>query len=322
MAKNPTNIAARKVLECSLLALRSIDSMLLGSIVKTSNAIAGRSGKIVTLGVGKSGLIAQKVASTLTSLGVSSVSIHPTDALHGDLGVVSPVDTVLAFSHSGNTRELLSVLRHVVKIGPLLVGICGDSSSRLAQISEHALVYRLAGEGSPQDLAPMASTTACLVIGDMLAAEVAVRRGFNRQKFAQLHPSGSLGLQFAFVSDIMLSGAQIPAIGLKEKFHNGLIEMTSKSMGVVAVLDVKHRIVGVLTDGDVRRFILSGKYSPSSMVSDAMTSSPKTMVISATLYDALQIMEKHRITSLFIVDKSRKLKGLLHLHQIVERQMT
>lgn len=313
--------AARNVLECSRSVLQSIDTAMVGRIIKAANAVTACRGKVVTIGVGKSGFIAQKVASTLTSLGVLAVFMNPIDALHGDLGIVSSDDAVIAFSHSGNTRELIEALRHIAKIGPLVVAVCGDASSALVQMSAQKIVYHLFGEGSPDDLAPMASTTTSLVVGDMLAAEIAQRRGFDRQKFAQNHPSGSLGLKSISVTDIMYTGAQLPVIRASASFHDGLTEMTDKSLGVVAVIDIKGRMIGLMTDGDVRRFILSGKYRPNAKMADVMMTSPKTVTITANLYDALKAMEQHRITTLFIVDSKNHPRGVMHLHQIAEHQL-
>lgn len=322
MTKSPKNkAAAHRVLDAAQRALKDIDIVSAGHIVKVANAIAACRGKVVTIGVGKSGYIAQKIASTMTSLGVMAVFVHPTDALHGDLGVVSSEDAVIAFSHSGDTRELVEALRHIAALKPLIVAISGNGTSRLASISTHKIIYSFAEEGSPHDLAPMASTTTTLVIGDMLAAEVAMRRGFSQQKFAQLHPSGSLGLKLACVEDVMYIGKQIPTIRSTASFTTALEEMTQKSLGVVAATDARGRIVGIITDGDIRRFIVSGKYSPRSTVAEAMRPQAKTITPRASLYEALRIMEQHRITSLFVVNGRQVPQGLIHLHQIVERQL-
>ena len=278
-------------------------------------------GKVITLGIGKSGFIAAKVASTLTSLGVSAVTIHPTDLMHGDLGNILPGDTVIAFSHSGNTKELLAPLAHVHRLGVPIVAVTGHRSSRLVALAKYDLVYHIDSEGSPHDLAPMASTTISLVIGDMLAAQVATLRGFTQQTFAKLHPSGTLGLQLTTVGELMIQGGALPVIEGSSSFHNAVNTINTKRLGVVAVIDGRGHLIGALTDGDVRRFILSGRPLADATVTDAMTAKPLSISADLSLLAALQAMESRKITSLFITSTSGKLEGLIHIHQIVERQL-
>lgn len=321
MSKTATKQAYRATVAAARKALALIGAGLGNAVGRAAQALAGRRGKIVTTGIGKSGFIAAKVAATMTSLGVPAVFLHPTDAMHGDIGLVSRDDAVIAFSHSGNTKELLGALYHLKRLGVPVVAVTGGRTSRLAAAAEHVLAYRIAGEGSPHDLAPMASTTVSLVIGDMLAAQLATLRGFTRQTFAQLHPSGTLGLQLTAVADVMLTGKGLPTVSRNASFHSALRHINDKKLGIVAVIDEGRRLVGALTDGDVRRFVLSGASVDRARVQQAMTARPRTIALDATLLDALRAMEERKITSLFVVDSHKHLKGMVHMHQIIERQL-
>jgi len=319
MPKTATNKAHSQVLAHARRALLGLDTRLLSCISRAARAIADTRGKIVTCGVGKSAFISQKVAATLTSLGIPAVFLHPTDALHGDLGIVGRHDVIIAFSHSGNTKELLGGLAHV-KVP--LISITGNARSKLAQRSDHPLVYRIKNEGSPHDLAPMASTTVSLVIGDMLAAQAASQKGFTRELFAQLHPAGTLGLQLMPVHKVMHSGRAMPLIRKELLLIDALRIVTAKGLGIGAVVDDRGRLIGAVSDGDIRRFLLKGGNPVTARVNKAMSRKPETISADQSLLSALAQMEKCKVTALFVLDDDGSPRGIVHMHQIVAQQLT
>lgn len=321
MAKTAMNRAHRRVLDSVRKAVSAVGPRLGNEVAVAGTFLGSLSGKIVTTGIGKSGFIAQKIAATLTSLGVPAVFLHPTEALHGDLGIVGPDDAVLAFSHSGNTKELIGTLHHLYSGKTPIVSVCSDRKSRLAAMSRFALIYPFTDEGSPHGLAPMASTTLSLLVGDMLAAETAAARGFTKERFAQLHPAGSLGLQLTTVGETMYRAGAVPLVRHDALFRDAVRLINAKRLGVVGVVDGRSRLVGVLTDGDIRRFVLSDGFSLLAPVTAIMTLKPITVGEKASLLDALRTMEQRKITSLFVTDIRRRPEGLIHMHQIVERQL-
>lgn len=319
MKKIAIKSVVARVLDQAQAALASVPSVLVSALEQASLFISKRPGKIVTMGIGKSGFIAEKIASTLTSLGVPALFVHPTDALHGGLGIFEKADTVIAFSHSGATKELLSTLRHVVKLKIPIIAISGKSDSPLSRIASHVLVYKVQDEGSPHGLAPMASTTTSLVIGDMLCAGIAHARGFTRELFAQLHPSGMLGLQTADVEKIMKVKAFIPLVSHKATFRRAVEVINQKKLGIVGIINEDKRLIGALSDGDVRRsIIIHGE--PRDLI-QCMTRHPYTIGKDASLFEALQRMEDRKITSLFVVSSDERVEGIIHMHQIIEREL-
>jgi len=299
-------------------ALAEMGPSLQREISAVADLLGRRRGKIVTTGIGKSGFIAQKVSATLSSLGTPSLFLHPTEALHGDLGVLGRGDSVIAFSHSGGTHELIEALRHVTQRRIPVIAICSNADSPLSSMSAHTLVYPFYGEGSPHDLAPMASTTLSLIVGDMLVSEISMRRGFSPEIFANLHPSGTLGLQLVNVQKIMRKGRLLPLVDERASFLKGVAVMDKGGLGLVGVINDQKLLRGILTDGDVRRMLLRGG---GGRISDAMTRRPKTIDPGATLLEALRRMEEYKITSLFVVDSPGRPVGILHMHQIIERHL-
>jgi arabinose-5-phosphate isomerase len=278
-------------------------------------------GKIVVSGIGKSGHIGEKIASTLTSLGVPAIFMHPVEAMHGDLGLVSASDVLLVISHSGETAEVLKIVQILKKRGVTVIAIVGNASSTIAKLSAATLSYRINKEGSPFNLAPMASTTAALVIGDLLATALSLRAGITEQNFADMHPAGSLGLQLTKVQDVMIKGDQVPLVSDQKKFVDVLKVITEKKLGISGIHDARGKLVGVITDGDIRRFILTKDFSLHAPIKKAMTRKPQTIRERQSLHNALHHMEKYKITSLFVLDEKRHPVGVLHMHQILERQL-
>jgi arabinose-5-phosphate isomerase len=308
----------KMTLKAAQKALFKLERELSPSFFQAVNFIKQRKGKIIITGVGKSAFIGMKMASTFNSLGITSVFLNPIDALHGDLGVVGFDDTVIAISNSGETQEILKIVRHLVKHQIPVISITGNSGSSLSKLSKFCINFKVKDEGSPYNLAPMASATASLVIGDLLATGLSLKNGFKKRNFADFHPAGSLGLQLSFVKDLMLTGSKIPKVKENTLINQTLKEITEKKFGVTSVTDKNGKLVGIMTDGDIRRFLMSGKFSYESSASQAMTKNPKTAEENETLQEALSKMERYKITSLFVVDKKQKCIGMIHMHHIVE----
>lgn len=322
MKKN--NIIQKAILNLLYNEKKAIDSIfpiLNNDFYNAVDMLSRAKGKIVVSGMGKSGHIGVKVASTFTSLGIPSVFLHPSEAAHGDLGLVSGGDALIAISNSGETKELLRIMRHLSRYKIITVSITGNKISPIARESDAALVFKVKEEGSPFNIAPMASTTASLVIGDMLATALSVKRGFTKEGFASHHPSGALGLNLTKVEEIMFKGDSVPFVYKYVPFNDALKEMTRGGLGITGVTSRGGRLVGVISDGDLRRFLLSSKFSTSSRAVDAMASAPKTISQTDSLQDALSKMEQHKITSLFVVDRFKKPVGIIHMHDIVDNKI-
>jgi arabinose-5-phosphate isomerase len=311
----------RNLLRCQTEAVKGLDRLIGPNFDKAIDLLSHSKGKIVVAGTGKSGHVATKIAATMTSLGVPAVFVHPGEALHGDLGMIGEGDALIAISYSGTTKELLAMLKHVMRHKVPVIGITGHASSPLAKLSNVVLAFSIKEEGSPFNLAPMASTTATGVIGDMLAAALSVKRGFTQRDFADVHPAGSLGLQLTSAEDIMARGKNIPLIREDKPFKQALQEATKKKLGIVGVLDASSRLIGVLSDGDIRRFLINPAFSLTAPVRTAMTRRPKTITPERSLKDIVALMEEYKITSVFVTDKKGKPVGIVHMHDIVEREL-
>jgi len=285
------------------------------------DTLVSTEGKVIVTGIGKSGLIAMKVVSTMTSLGLKAHFLHAAEAFHGELAAIEERDVVMVFSHSGETREALRLLRHLKKNGLKSVAVTGNPDAELASEADCVVAYRMAEEGSPSNIAPMASTTAMLVIGDLLAAAIAERKGFTKDRFASGHPGGALALQLTPVSEIMRTGEGIPSIERGSSFRQAALAITRGGLGVVAVKDADEKIVGVMTDGDIRRFLQSTAFDPEVPVEQVMTPGPITIHPDQPLLSTLQVMEKKKIMSLFVTDQEKKIVGIIHMHQIIEEKV-
>ena len=275
-------------------------------------------GKIITAGVGKSGIIAKKVASTLASLGTESFSLDILDALHGDLGMINSKDLIILFSTSGETEELILLLPFIKRMNTRIFAITASAASTLAKGADAVLTVNLNGEAPPLGLAPTCSTTAFLAIGDALAMCLARIRGFNHQDFALRHPSGALGKKLHLrVRDVMHSGKEIPIILEDTPMSEGIFEISSKGLGLTAVMDQAGNLIGVITDGDLRRAIQKDHTLWQKKASEIMTQSPKHISEHVLAYEALAVMEKHSITALCVLNEEGKLSGIVHLHDIL-----
>lgn len=278
-----------------------------------------REGKIVVLGVGKSGMVGQKMVATFTSLGHVAVFLHPVEALHGDTGIVEAGDVLVALSFSGESAEVVKITRYLkLNFSVPCIAVTGDGASTLARLSDVSIALSVPDEGCPIGLAPMASALATLAVGDLLASALTSPRTFNKRHFAKFHPGGSLGLDARSVREIVKERGALPLVAHHAPLSQALKVMTEDGQGVVGVCAPSGALVGIITDGDVRRFVLAHGSVEAKRAKDAMTKSPKTARLDETARDALLRMEQDRITSLFVVEGTGgRPVGMIHLHDLV-----
>jgi arabinose-5-phosphate isomerase len=273
-------------------------------------------GRVVVTGMGKSGIIAQKIAATLSSTGSPALFLHPAEAVHGDVGVLMPGDVVIALSASGETEEILRLLATLKRKGDALISFCCNLASTLATASDVALDCGVEREACGMNLAPTASTTAMLALGDALAVAVSLRKGFKAEDFAELHPGGKLGKRLAKVRDLMHGGDEVPAVTPLTPMTDVIYEMSSKKLGVTTVQE-HGKLRGVISDGDLRRLLeREGGAALSRTAGEAMNASPRTIAAEELAAKALSILEERKITSLIVVDRDGMVEGVVHLHDL------
>ncbi len=274
--------------------------------------------RVVVTGMGKSGHIGGKIAATLASTGTPSFFVHPGEASHGDLGMIVPGDVVLALSNSGETSEILTIVPLIKRLGVPLVALTGNPDSTLAREAAVNLDVSVAQEACPHDLAPTSSTTAALVMGDALAIALLDARGFTPEDFARSHPGGSLGRRLLLrVADVMHVGQRIPRVGARATIGEALIEMNAKGLGMTAITDDENRLLGVYTDGDLRRTFASDLDLKSTPVTEVMTADCVTIDAEALAAEALNLMERHKINALLVVDDERAVIGAFNMHDLL-----
>lgn len=274
--------------------------------------------RVILSGIGKSGIVAQKIAATLNSTGTTSFFLHPVEAMHGDLGIVAPQDVVLAISYSGETTELNALLASLSKRQVAIIAMTGNRQSTMAHFADVTLNVAVPREACPLGLAPTASTTAALAMGDALAVVLLERKQFKESDFRRNHPGGSLGERLKVnVSEVMLTGSHIPKVLRDAPLSEALTVLNNKNLGAVLVVDEKNRVVGILTDGDVRRLVAKGGSLEKGTAADSMTPGPKTIEPKLLAADALSIMQRHEITALPVTDQAGCLVGILHLHDLL-----
>jgi arabinose-5-phosphate isomerase len=277
-------------------------------------------GRVIVTGMGKSGIVCRKIGATLSSTGTSAFFLHPAEAIHGDLGVIRSEDVVLALSHSGETEELVRLLEAIRRIGAKLIAITGNPQSTLGQAADVTLDCGIAEEACPMNLVPTASTTAALALGDALAMTLLVKKGFREEQFASLHPGGKLGKRLMRIEQLMHTGATMPVVSPDTPMRDVVHEMTSKRLGMACVVGPDRRLVGVVTDGDLRRHWTSENVHGGTAAS-VMTHTPVTASRDLLAVEALRIMEERKITSVVVVDAQRHVEGVLHLHDLWRTQM-
>ncbi len=279
-------------------------------------------GRVVVMGMGKSGHIGRKVAATLASTGTPAMFVHPAEASHGDLGMVKPVDLVLAISNSGESGELMAILPVLKRLGVPLIAMTGNAKSSLAQYAELTLDSGVDKEACPLNLAPTASTTAQLALGDALAVALLDARGFKAEDFARSHPGGALGRKLlTHVSDVMRSGDAVPHVAPTASFSELMREMSAKGLGATAVVDANRQVLGIFTDGDLRRLIEKGVDLRTTTAAQVMHLQPRTILQDALAVDAVDLMERNRITSVLVVDRDGVLCGALNSNDLMRAKV-
>ncbi|HEX6295622.1 MAG TPA: KpsF/GutQ family sugar-phosphate isomerase [Burkholderiales bacterium] len=308
---------ARQVLEIEAEAVHALAARIDERFLAAVDLIHKRSGRVVVSGIGKSGHIARKIASTMASTGTPAYFVHPAEASHGDLGMVEAGDVFIAISYSGASEELLQIVPLVKRRGAKLISITGNPESALARDADVHLDARVAKEACPLNLAPTASTTAALALGDALAVALLDARGFSAADFARSHPRGRLPRQaLLHVSDVMRTGAELPAVPESASLTQAVREMTRGQIGMTAVVDAARRVAGVFTDGDLRRSLERGVQVDSATVRELMTRGARSIAPGALAAEAVQLMERYKVNQLLVVDERGELVGALNMHDL------
>lgn len=312
---------AKKVLEEESNAILECANKLDEGFEKAVEIILNSRGRVVITGVGKSGIIGKKISATLSSTGTPSFFLHPGEAIHGDLGMVSPEDVILAISYSGETEEINRLLPFFKRQGNPIIGLTGNPRSTLARNADAVIKVRIKKEACPLGLAPTSSTTATLAMGDALAVVLLKKKGFGKRDFARLHPGGNLGKRLMLkVKDVMRTGSAIPSVEKNTPLPETIREMSRKMLGFTTVLDEKGKLVGIITDGDLRRAWEKGVDFHRAKAEDIMTRNPITISKEKYAHEALSVMEKNAVTSLIIKNRSGSVEGVVHLHDILGRE--
>jgi len=310
--------SARRALAIETRALETLTPKLGAAFAHACRICLACHGRVVVTGMGKSGHIAGKIAATLASTGTPAFFLHPAEAGHGDLGMITRADAVLALSNSGETPELILLLPHLKRLGVPLIVMCGKSDSTLARAASVTLDVGVPEEACPLNLAPTASTTATLAMGDALAVAVLEARGFTRADFARSHPGGALGRRLLLhVEDLMRTGDAVPRVPPEAPLSAGLVEMSRKGLGMTVVVDTAQHILGVFTDGDLRRALDKQIDVHATVMHAVMTARPKTIGARELAAEAAHLMEVHRITALPVADAHGKLIGALNVHDLM-----
>ena len=318
MTENEILKTGKSVVKIEAEVVASLEASINTEFVKAVNTIYESMGRVVLTGMGKSGLIARKIVSTLNSTGTAAIYLHPTDAVHGDLGMVRKDDVVIIISKSGSTDEIARLMPMFKRLGVKLIAMSGNPDSPLVKESDIFLNIHVKEEACPHDLAPTSSTTATLVMGDALSVALLQKRGFTAEDFALLHPGGSLGKRLSLkIDEIMTKGEGVPVVKESSSIKDIILEMTSKRLGTTCVVDKNGKLSGIITDGDLRRLLEKTMDVKDLVAVDIMSKNPKVTEKDYLASFALQIMESHKITSLVVTDREKKPIGILHLHDLV-----
>ncbi len=308
----------KEVIKIEAEAVAGLEKSIDEEFVRAVETIYNCNGRVVLTGMGKSGLIARKIVATLNSTGTASIYLHPTDALHGDLGMVRKEDVVIILSKSGNTEEILNLIPMLKRLKVTLIAFCGSRDSKLSEECDIFLYIGVKEEACPHDLAPTASTTAALAMGDALSIALLEQREFTAEDFAFLHPGGSLGKRLSLqIKEIMIKGNKIPSVKENTSIKDVILEITSKRLGTTCVVNDEGILTGIITDGDLRRLLEKTLEIKNLVASDVMTKNPKVTKEFFLASFALQQMETFKITTLVIVNDENKPIGILHLHDLI-----
>lgn len=311
---------AREVLKIEAESILNLIDKVDDNFSMAVDIIYRSKGRVIVTGIGKSGLIGKKIVATLTSTGTPALFLHPVEGMHGDLGIVTRDDVVLAISNSGETVELNTLIYGIRDIGMSLIAFTGNPASTLSMLSDVVIDVGVEREACPFGLVPTSSTTASLAMGDALAAALVEKRGFSEQDFHKFHPGGTLGQRLlARVRDVMICGEHLPRVYSGVPALRAIDEINEKNLGFVFVTDEENHLIGILTDGDVRRCVGKGVIFVEKMVDDLMTRAPKTIDENTSIAQTIEAMEKDEITTLAVIDEKNHLRGYIHLHDILGR---
>jgi len=320
MQKDQTISRAEEVLRIEAESILQLIGRLDGNFSRAVDIIYRSQGRLIVTGIGKSGLIGKKIVATMTSTGTQALFLHPVEGLHGDLGIVTKDDVVLAISNSGETEEVNRIISSVRKIGAPLISFTGNPSSTMARASDAVVDVGVEREACPFGLAPTSSSTATLAMGDALAVALIDKHKFSEKDFYKFHPGGSLGQRLrAKVRDVMISGAAIPQVYAGTSVIDAISVLDEQNKGFILVTDQLNRLLGILTDGDVRRLVRKGISIQEKQIDEIMTSSPKTIKDNWSLARTIEFMQTDEITALAVVNGDNQLQGYVHLHDILGR---
>jgi arabinose-5-phosphate isomerase len=309
----------RRVLAIEARAVQALIDRLDEQCDKAVDLLFTCKGKVVVSGMGKSGLVGQKIAATMASTGTPAFFLHPAEGIHGDLGMLGRADVLIAISNSGETQEILQLLPSVERMGIPVVAMTGRMTSTLAKTSDVALDVSVSEEACPMGLAPTASTTATLAMGDALAVALLQKRGFKQEDFAQFHPGGTLGRRLLVrVKDLMHAGAELPQVAESVPGTTAMLEMTAKKLGMTTVIDGAGKLAGIVTDGDLRRFIQRGGDFAKVTAGELASRNPKSIGPDDLAAKAVEMMERYSITTLVVTEGDRKIVGVIHLHDLLK----
>lgn len=308
---------ARKVLDIEIDGLIQQRDSLGSHFTDAVAAILALEGKLVVVGMGKSGIIARKIAATFASTGTPAFFVHAAEAQHGDLGMISSHDVVLALSHSGETDEVCGLLPTIKRLGATVIAITGKPESTLGHYADITLAVPVKQEACPMNLAPTASTTAALALGDALAVVILKQRGFREEDFARVHPAGSLGRKLMRVADVMHTGDELPLVGESASLRDAIVSMSSHRLGITGI-EKDGRLAGCLTDGDLRRLMESGPVDLDVAAGTLMHGNPLTIGDDHLASEAVRMMEERKVTVLFIVDDDGRARGVVHMHDLLK----
>ncbi len=311
----PDLALARRVLQTEAAAVLALVERIDDAFVRAVELLRDCRGRVILTGMGKSGIVCRKIAATLSSTGTPAYFVHPAEAVHGDLGMITADDVVVAMSYSGETEELTRLLETLKRIGACLIAMTGEPGSTLGLAADVVLDCRVSEEACPMNLVPTASTTAALAFGDALAMTLLVEKGFRPEDFASLHPGGRLGKRLMRVEQVMHGGDHAPIVALTTPMPQVIYEMSRKGLGMTCVVDDQGALAGIITDGDLRRKMAAGPDVLAMTAADAMTAHPVTIKRRTLLVEALNILERRKITSIVVCD-GRRVEGVVHLHDL------
>jgi len=317
----PDFALARKVLQTEAAAILALVDRLDERFEQAVRLLLDCHGRVVVTGMGKSGIICRKIAATLSSTGTPAFFLHPAEAIHGDLGVLQSDDVIVALSHSGETDELLRLLETIKRLGARLITITGEPLSTLGQAADVVLDCHVSKEACPLNLVPTASTTAALALGDALAMTLLVAKGFRQEDFANLHPGGKLGKRLMRADQLMNSGEHAPIVHTGDEMREVIYEISRKKLGMSCVVDDAGRLVGIITDGDLRRHMADTPNLLASRAEAVMTRNPVTIGAETLAVEVLNTLERRKITSVVVVDGNQKVLGVVHLHDLWRTEM-